>query len=161
MDISMGELNVQIINLEPMLAASVYAFGTNPEEKAWKKLAQWAEPKGFFDNINEHPIFGFNNPNPLSEGSKYGYELWMKVGPEIEPEEGVRIVEFNGGPYAVARCEALGEPEKNIPSAWQSLADWCKKIELRFGYHQPLEKFIAGSDDPQNLVLDLYCPIVD
>ena len=144
-----------------MRVASVYAFGTNPEGEAWKKLVAWAKPKGLLNNIDEHPIFGFNNPNPVSEDSKYGYELWIKVTPEIEPEGETRIIEFLGGLYAVARCEALGEPYKNIPSTWQSLADWCKENNHKLGYHHALERFITSGDKPDNLVLDLYCPIIE
>ena len=152
--------NVHVTKLEPMRVASVYAFGTNPEGEAWNKLVAWAEPKGLLNNIAEHPIFGFNNPNPLSESSRYGYELWIKVTPEIEPEGEIRIIEFMGGLYAVARCEALGEPYKNIPSAWQSLVDWCRENNHELGYHNALERFVTSGDRPDDLVLDLYCPII-
>jgi DNA gyrase inhibitor GyrI len=107
--------DVKIVNLEPMRAASVYAFGTGPEEEAWKKLVAWAKPKGLLDGIKEYPIFGFNNPNPVSDSSKYGYELWIKVNSEIEPDREVRIIEFHGGPYAVIRCELLGNLIRTYP----------------------------------------------
>lgn len=157
----MNSLDVQIIKLEPMRVASAYAFGTGPEEEAWEKLVAWAQPRGLLDNIDEHPIFGFNNPNPISESSKYGYEVWIKVPIEIEPEGEIRVIEFMGGPYAVARCEALGKPYENIPATWQSLVEWCQKNSHKLGYHQALERFIAGIDSPDNLVLDLYCPIIE
>ena len=156
----MNSHEVQIVKLEPMRAASVYAFGTGPEEEAWKKLVTWAKPKGLLDNINEYPIFGFNNPNPVSESSKYGYELWIKVTSDIEPVGEVRIIEFHGGPYAVIRCEVLAQPA-NIPSAWQRLVNWCKINEHKLGYHQFLEKFVTAGDNPDELILDLHCPIIE
>ncbi len=155
----MNSHDIQIVNLEPMRAASVYAFGNSPEPEAWKKLVSWAKPKGFLNNIDEHPIFGFNNPNPLSENSKYGYELWIKVSFEVEPSGDIRIIEFRGGPYAVIRCEAEGQPYKNIPASWQYLVDWCRINNYKLGYHQSMEKFLTAGDDPDNLILDLFCPI--
>ena len=155
----MNSHDIQIVKLEPMRAASVYAFGLSPEGEAWNKLVEWAKPKGLLNSVNEHPIFGFNNPSPLSLNSRYGYELWIKVSSEIEPYGEVRIIEFRGGPYAVTRCEALGQPYKNIPAAWQYLVDWCKINNHHLGYHQYMEKFISAGDNPDNLILDLYCPI--
>lgn len=156
----MNKDNVQIEKLEPIRAASVYAFGTCPEEEAWKKLVAWARPKGLLDSIKDYPIFGFNNPNPVSDSSKYGYELWIKVTSEIEPDGDVRIIEFHGGPYAVIRCEVHGQPA-NIPAAWQRLVNWCITNDHKIGYHQFLEKFETPGDDPDELVLDLHCPIIE
>jgi DNA gyrase inhibitor GyrI len=156
----MSELNVEIVTLNPMRVASAYGFGTNPEEQAWQKLAIWAKPRGLLDDKIEHPIFGFNNPNPTPGNAKYGYEFWVKVDSIAEPEEAIRILEFMGGTYAVVKCEAQGDPGK-IPAAWQSLASWCKTNNHRFGRHQPLEKIISSPDDPVGLILELYCPIID
>jgi DNA gyrase inhibitor GyrI len=153
--------NIRIVNLEPMRVASIYAFGANPELEAWKKLTDWAQPGGRLENFPESCIFGFNNPEPSDENSEYGYEIWIKIGPEIKPEGDIRIVEFHGGPYAVSRCEVLGEPSKNIPAGWQNLAEWCNKNNHNFGYHAALERFITRMDEIDKLVLDLYCPIIE
>ena len=85
-------------------------------------MVEWAQPKGFLDDLATHPIFGFNNPYPIPQNPRYGYEFWMKVGVEVGPEGEIRIGGFLGGLYAVTRCEAQGHPEKNIPAGWQSLA---------------------------------------
>lgn len=149
---------VEIVKLGPMRVASAYGFGANPEEIAWRKLAAWAKPKGLLDDIDAHPIFGFNNPYPTPDNPRYGYELWIRVGPEIEPEGEIRIGEFFGGMYAVTRCEVRGHPEA-IPSGWQSFADWCRQNDHPLGTHHALEKFLTHPDDLNQLVLDLFCPI--
>ena len=64
----MSELDVRIVELEPMRVASFHAFGESPELKASKKLVDWAKPKGLLDAKGTHRIFGFNNPDP-SPGS--------------------------------------------------------------------------------------------
>jgi DNA gyrase inhibitor GyrI len=92
--------------------------------------------------------------------TRYGYEFWIKVGPEAEPEGNVRIGEFFGGTYAVARCEVLGDPGKTIPSRWQALAEWCKNNHHPLAHHPALERFLGLPDDLDHLVMILHCPIV-
>ncbi len=157
----MNNSTVQIVTLKPMRVASAYGFGDGPEEQAWERLAAWAGPKGFLDDKAAHPVFGFNNPNPTPASARYGYEMWMQVEPAVEPSGDIRIVEFMGGTYAMTRCEANGDPGKNIPAAWKALAEWVKANKHRFGRHQPLERVVSGQDNPAELVLELYCPIVD
>jgi DNA gyrase inhibitor GyrI len=143
-----------------MRVASTYGFGVNPEEQAWEKMVAWAKPKGLLEDITAHPIFGLNNPYPSPATQRYGYEFWIKVGPGVEPDSEVRIGEFLGGPYAVTRCDVQGHPEKNIPSRWKSLLDWCKSNHHPLGHHPALEKFLTSPGDPGKLVLDLCCPII-
>lgn len=157
----MKNLTVHVVTVEPMRIASAYGFGHNPEEQAWQRLVAWAGPKGLLENRNAHPVFGFNNPNPTEQNSKYGYEFWIKVDPGTEPDGEIRIAEFNGGTYAVARCEAGSDPGATIPATWKSLADWCKENNRRFAHHQPMEKIMSDPGDPAHLELELYCPIVE
>lgn len=157
---NMDEGKIEIRRLDPMRVASTHGFGANPEEVAWRKLVEWATPKGLLRDLTTHPIFGFNNPYPTPDNPRYGYEFWIKVGPETEPEGEVRIGEFLGGLYAVARCEANGHPEKNIPSGWQNLAEWCRNNNHPLGHHHALEKFLTSPADPSQLILELCCPII-
>jgi DNA gyrase inhibitor GyrI len=152
--------DVRIVRLEPMRVASAYGFGTSPEEAAWQTLAGWAKPKGFLDNLTEHPLFGFNNPYPTPDNPNYGYEFWIRVGSDVEPGGGVRIGEFFGGTYAVTRCEVRGNPGSTVPPAWQSLVQWCKDHQRTLGQHHALEGFLTLPDDLNRLVLNLYCPIL-
>jgi DNA gyrase inhibitor GyrI len=149
---------VEIVRLEAMRVASAYGYGENPEEIAWRKLAQWAKPKGFLDDITAHPIFGFNNPYPTPANSRHGYEFWIKVGADVEPEGEIRIGEFFGGMYAVSRCRVQGHPE-NIPAAWKSLGEWCSNSGHTLGTHHALERFLSSPENFSNLELDLCCPI--
>ena len=75
----MNSLKIEIVRLEPMLVASTYGYGKNPEDEAWKKMAAWAGPLGFFENLKDNPIYGYNNPPPLNCSKEYGYELSIKV----------------------------------------------------------------------------------
>ena len=154
----MNNLVVRLVQLEPMRVATAYGFGANPEELAWRSLVAWAGPKCFLDDLEAHPIFGLNNPYPGSGNPKYGYEFWIKVDPEVEPEGLIRIEEFFGGPYAVTRCEVKGEPDR-IPKTWQKLSNWCKDNHHTPGHHPALERFLSSPGDLEHLVMDLYCPL--
>ena len=98
----MGELDVKIVKLEPMRVGSVYGFGDSQEKLAWEKLIGWAEAKGLLRS-GEYRIFGFNNPNPSPGSPNYGYEFWMVVGQDVEPEGEIAAKDFAGGLYAVTR----------------------------------------------------------
>ncbi len=80
----MTELDVRIVELKPMRVASARVVSESPENDAWKILCAWAEPIGLLDDAENHPVFGFNNPQPSPGKKEYGYEFWIQIGPEIE-----------------------------------------------------------------------------
>lgn len=155
-----SDFDVRIITLEPMRVASVRAIGKTPENDAWAKMQSWAEERGLLDNIEKHPVFGFNNPDPSPDKEEYGYEFWIKIGPEIQSEGEIEVKEFKGGMYAVTTTRLIVDPETNIIPAWKKLAEWVKKADkYDYGVHICLEKAINPRASPEDLVLDLYCPI--
>jgi len=156
---TMADLGVSIVTLEPMRVASVRAISETPERDAWKKARAWALPRGLLDDVEEHPVFGFNNPDPSPDRKEYGYEFWIRIGPEIEPEGEIEAKEFAGGLYAVTTCEVRGDPWETIPAAWKRLLDWCRSSRYRMGNHQWLEKVRDPRASEGDLVLDLYLPI--
>ena len=158
----MNKLEVRIVKLEPMRVASVWGFGNSPEEQAWEKLMTWAKPKGLLDDLEQHRIFGFNNPNPSSGSPNYGYEFWITVGPDVEPEGELRIQEFLGGLYAVTRCEVRGEAHNTIPETWKRLIKWLVDSQYKQASHQWLEEHLGPVDTSlDELLLDLYAPIAE
>jgi DNA gyrase inhibitor GyrI len=160
----MSELDVRIVKLDPMRVASAHGFGPNPEELAWKKLVDWAKPRGLLADLESHRIFGFNNPNPSASTPNYGYELWIVVGPEVEAGDGIEIKEFAGGLYGVARCKPKTGEE--IGEAWQELVKWLEASPYDHARHQWLEEHIVPGGIPESgelavgeFELDLYAPI--
>jgi DNA gyrase inhibitor GyrI/DNA-binding HxlR family transcriptional regulator len=161
----MDELKVRIVELEPMRVASVRAISETPEHDAWQKMREWAEPKGFLEDIEKHPVFGFNNPNPSPNRKDYGYEFWMRVGPDIKSEGDIKVKEFQGGLYAVITCNLKQELESEFfkkegyLESWKKITDWVKSSEYEFGHHQCLERAHNPDVSAEEMVLDLYCPI--
>lgn len=156
----MSNLDVRIINLEPIRVASFHGFGQEPEHAAWQKLLAWAEPKGYLADEETHRIFGFNNPNPSPGSPNYGYEFWITVGPEVESNGDATVKEFPGGLYAVTRCEVNNQPGETIPATWQKLVAWRESSPYKMGNHQWLEKHISLGDVLKGeFDLDLYMPV--
>lgn len=153
-------LDVRIEVLPPLRVASVYAFGPEPERAAWAKLQAWAGPRGYLADRVHHRIFGFNNPNPSSGSPNYGYEFWMVVGPDEEPDGEVRIEEFSGGHYAVTSLGLITAPETQIPAGWMALNTWVEDSDYGMGRHQWLEEHV-GDPDTDRFSLDLYMPITE
>jgi AraC family transcriptional regulator len=152
--------NIQIVRLGPMRVACINTFCISPEQEAWRKLIAWAGPKGLLKNRNEHPIFGFHNCNPTFPDTGSGFEIWIKVDSEIGPDGEVRIFEFPGGPYVVARCNTPTVDDQSKSNVWCNLIEWCKNNKVKHGYHQSFEKFISSDENFRNFILDLYFPII-
>jgi DNA gyrase inhibitor GyrI len=156
----MAHLSVDIVELPPLRVASFHGFGAEPEHAAWQKLKGWAPANAYLANPDEHPIFGFNNPSPSPGSPNYGYEFWMVVGPEEEPHGDMTIKQFEGGLYAVTRCEVKNAPYDTIPATWKQLIAWREASNYRSANHQWLEKHIRIGDLlSEDFDLDLYLPV--
>jgi len=154
----MGELEVRIVKFESMRVASAHAYSASPEGDAFEKLVAWAQPKGLIDDLGTHRIFGFNSPDPTPGSPNYGYEFWIVVGPGAEPEGEIKVKDFDGGLYAVTRCEGV----ENIHLTWKKLATWLEDSKYRHGQHQWLEEHLSAiGAPPDEMIIDLYAPIVE
>ena len=154
----MSDMDVRIVKLEPMRVASAHALSASPEEEAFDKLVSWAKPKGLTDDLKTHRIFGFNNPNPSPGSPNYGYEFWMVVEQDVEPEGEIAVKDFDGGLYAVTRVVGV----ENIHAKWQELAAWLEDSKYGGASHQWLEEHLSAVDTaPEEMVLDLYAPVAE
>jgi DNA gyrase inhibitor GyrI len=150
----MTEEEVRIVELEPMRVAATLGFGPQPEIEAWEKLMTWARATNHLDGTQRY--FGFNNPNPMPGSPNYGYEQWMTVGPEVEPLSDVEIKDFEGGLFAVVRCDGLATIEED----WGRLAAWLEASPYRTDNRQCLEELLTSPVLPHaEWVFDLYVAI--
>jgi len=155
----MPNLEVKIVRLDPMRIASARAISEEPEHEAWLKLQAWAEPRGLLGDLEKYPVFGFNNPNPSEDRKEYGYEFWIKVDDDVESDDEIRVLEFQGGRYAVTTCKLIDDPNGNMPEVWMKLYEWVKESEYEWQKTQELEKPHDLSSADEDLLLDLYLPI--
>ncbi len=162
---TMKEFKVKIVKLDPMRVASVQVISETPEHDAWEKMRAWTGSKGLLEDIEKHPVFGFNNPNPSPDRKEYGYEFWIRVEPEIEPEDDIEIKNFEGGLYAVTTCNLKEEidseffKKEGYLESWKKIVDWIKSSKYTFGSRQCLEKAHDPEASDEEFILDLYCPL--
>ncbi|MHA1221430.1 MAG: GyrI-like domain-containing protein, partial [Candidatus Heimdallarchaeota archaeon] len=155
---SSEQLTVHFERLLPMRVVSFQVTGPEPETKAWNKLREWAEPKGLFADPDKHPIYGFNNPEPVKGKSEYGYEFWIQVDDDFESDE-VEIIDVPEAFYAVTRCH-INDPHKDISDTWKKLINWIKDKNYKFGDKCGLEKVIS-SIHTGKFILDIYIPLIE
>jgi effector-binding domain-containing protein len=152
----MSDIEVRIVNLEPMRMLSAYGFGSEPEDIAWEKLTDYCQENGLLQEEKYPATYGFNNPNPCVGSPNYGYEIWLPVDQDIQPEGDMRIVEFSGGLYAVTGFKDLNK----IGAVWGELVKWRQGSKYKHATHQWLEHLIEGAGGPpEEFVFDLYLPI--
>ena len=157
----MSELNVRIITLPPMRVICFNGFGASPEEQAYTKTAEWLKANDMWQDGKERRFFGYNNPDPSPGSPKYGYDVWVTVDEDIEPGEDGRIIDFQGGLFAVAHVDA-GPQGEGIYDAWQELAAWVEnsKYTPEFCSRQCLEESTEPfKGSPDGFTLILYEPI--
>ena len=154
----MSKLDVRIVELEPLRVASAHAYSASPEDDAMKKLLAWAKPGGLLGDPEQYRVFGFDNPSPSPGSPNYGYELWITIGPDVEPEGEIKAKEFPGGLYAVTRCE-VKNPWDDIPTTWKRLVAWREDSKYRAAHHQWLEEHLGPLEAASEFVLDFYLPI--
>jgi DNA gyrase inhibitor GyrI len=159
----MENLEVQIKTLPPMRVATLYAYSLSPEIDARQRLVTWAKSHGYWQQAPAVRIFGFDNPPPSEGSPNRGYEFWITVGPDAQPDDQIKIQEFPGGLYAVLRCDVTtAEPFDVIPTTWQQLVKWMESSHYKPGNHQCLEEELTRNEENgKNFILDLYLPITE
>jgi len=160
----------RIVKLPQMRVVSFHAMGEflgDPETKAWAKAEAWAGPKGLFNDIEKHKVFGFNNPNPeydkekgdfiVSKEKPYGYEFWVTVDEDFEVEDDIESKIIPEGLYAVKSCSGVQE----LGKAWKDLVLWVKESDkYEFGKQQCLEHNTdIRIKDENEFSFDLYVSI--
>ena len=142
-------------------AACAHILSETPEEDVWKKIEAWARPKGLLEEGIGTRIFG-RNTYPTDNPEPHGYELFITVGTDIEPEDDIKIKEIPGGLYAILRFKNLNK----IREAWEYLWNWInergyehigwKKLENGWvnGFEEQLNWY--EKKPPDQWILDLW-----
>jgi DNA gyrase inhibitor GyrI len=150
----MNALTVRIEKLEPMRVASVHVVSEHPEMDAWERLKAWAEPRGLLRDPRQHPVFGFTHPNPSPDRKEYGYEFWIRVGPEVISGDPVEVKEMAGGRFAVTTHRGYPSPQ-----VWKQLWEWVQSNSYRWRKTHELERIHDPLASEAEVIFDLYLPI--
>ena len=117
-------MEVRLERLETMRAAYTHALSDTPEEDAMKKMLDWIKTKGLMEKASGFRFFG-RNTYPTDKPEPHGYEIYLTVNRDIEPEGDVETKEIEGGLYAVLRFKNLYK----IGEAWVKLWKWIEESE--------------------------------
>ena len=93
-------MEVRIERLETMRVVYTHVLSDTPEEDAGKKIIEWAEARGLHERQVRPRLFG-RNTYPTDNPEPHGYEFYLTVNPDIEPNEDGEIAEIESGLYAV------------------------------------------------------------
>ena len=149
---------VQIVELPPFDYISFHSLGTQPEGDAFSKLEEWLTEQKYLEDMAQHPIYGFNNPDPQKDKPEYGYEVWVKVNRD-EVKDDREVHHFGGGRYAVTTTKLFPLNPDNVIPAWPRLVKWADENGYQCATHQWLEKALTPFETEDKAYLDLYLPI--
>jgi AraC family transcriptional regulator len=156
----MDDQEVKIVTLPAMRVVSFYAYSTTPELDAWGKLVRWAKAHGCWQELPTTRVFGLDNPSQTEGSPNHGYEFWLTVSPDVQPDEKIKIKEFSGGLFGVLHCEVNADPWDIIPAAWHKLVKWLESSHYQEGNNPCLEEHLTRFDtNDHGFSLDLYLPI--
>lgn len=142
----MNDLEIRIERLETLRVVCVHVLSDNPEEDAGKQIIKWAEARRLHERRLKPRLFG-RNIYPTDNPEPHGYEFFLTVTPDIEPEGGVETSEIAGGLYAVLRFTDLNK----IREAWQYLWDWIKESEYEhMGWKKSKHGWVNGFEERLN-----------
>lgn len=156
----MLDLDVQLVDLEPMHVVSARGYGTEPEYEAWDSILEFAKERQIEPWDKTHRFFGFNNPDPFPNRTAYGYEQWMTVDTSVTAGAGMVIKDPHGGRYARAHIHGLD----SIGDAWQHLVEWCHDHSLIIDTSREpcLEEVLNPIDLPEkDWDIDLYLAVTE
>ena len=138
-----------------MRVAYYRAFGKDAIEKAWEALKDFSIANKLGDQQNVQ-YFGFYvSENILSSGN--GYEVWAKVGQDVQETEKVKIKNVPGGQYAVL---SAGENSSDTYPVWKKLYRWVRVSEYKNGIQSEMEEVIPVKANPSTFNTDLYLPVL-
>lgn len=115
--------DVRIINLPRMIFASFRAISETPEKDCTEVMDKLIREHDLY-NKPGFRHFGFNNPNPESGKTEYGYEMWAVIPEDFKVPEPFARKEFPGGLYA-----AIPTYLTNIGERWGQLFEWVQSNE--------------------------------
>jgi DNA gyrase inhibitor GyrI len=112
-------VDVKLVTLDQMIAATAHSLVQNPEEDALQKITSYAAANGLTGSSVR--LFGRNiyltdKPEP------HGYEYYLTVQGKITENSDVSLGQIPGGLYAVMEIKNLFA----IGEGWQNLFSWLE-----------------------------------
>lgn len=155
-------MDVTIERRKPLRVAYARATGpyTQSSTEAWNKLMALGGPKGLFRPGARY--FGVGHDDPSTTAPELiRYDACVSVGPEVEPEGELGVMELPGGDYAVARHKG---PYEEMEKSYM----WLYGVWLPQSGREPApgpgyEEYLNSPENtpPQELLTEISLPLAD
>ncbi|WP_343485926.1 GyrI-like domain-containing protein [Allomuricauda sp. d1] len=148
---------IEIKEMPMMDVAYVTSIGPQNLESAYKKLIQWATPKGL---INEHTkmITIYHDSFKVTQANKVRMSASILLNKKIETAGEVAQNTINGGKFIVGSFEiGLEEFEKS----WTGLFLWMNENGYQKANSEPFEIYHNNFNEhpERKAIVDFYIPI--
>lgn len=139
-------MEVRLERLKTLRAAYTHVFSDTPEEDAGRKIIEWAKSKGLMEKSVGARLFG-RNTYPTEKPEPHGYEFYLTIAHDIEPEGDIEKREIPGGLYAVLRFKDLDK----MGEAWKKLWKWIEESEYEHvGWKKEEHGWVNGFEEHLN-----------
>jgi DNA gyrase inhibitor GyrI len=109
-------------------------------------MREWARSNGLMKESGGARLFG-RNTYPTDKPEPHGYEFYLTIGPDLEPEGDIEATEIPGGLYAVLRFKNLNR----IGEAWEELWKWIKESRYEHvGWKKGEHGWVNGYEEHLN-----------
>jgi len=145
---------IEVTEIHQMKLAYISSIGTQNLEDAYKRLLQWATPKGL---MNKHTkmVTLYHDSFKVTAPSKVRMSACIKLDTLIEAEQEVGITSIQAGKFIVGSFEiALDEFEKS----WTSLFLWMNENGYKKADRETFEIYHNNfNDHPEKKALVDFC----
>jgi AraC family transcriptional regulator len=152
-------MEVRVVNRQPVNVAFVRHVGLYEEcGPAWRKLSEWAAPKGLLGP--ETVPIGICHDNPeVTPPDRLRYDACITLAAALEPEGEVGVQEIPGGDYASASFRG---PYSGLKEVWRAVfEDWLPQSGRRFRDAPCFEIYLNDprTTPPEELLTEVYVPL--
>lgn len=126
-------------------------------EGLFARLQGWATPLGLI-TPNTERIAAFHNNTKSTPPEKQRMSVCLTVPAETHPEEGIELLEFPAGTYAVASGTACFD--QHAAAWWELMAWWLPRSGWHHDGTPTFEVFLDGTSDLSKLHrIELWVPV--
>ncbi len=151
-------MEVKVEQMKAVRALYVRRLGPYAKSagEAWDALCRWAGPRGLLGP--QTMLFGVSYDDPeTSPAAQLRYDACISVGPEVQPEGEVCLMELPAGKVAKLRFEG---PGAGIAGAYKEFyGSWLPNSGFVPGDRAPFEVYVQEPRD-DHFVLDICVPVV-
>ena len=137
--------------------ANLEGYKVDKIDQAWKKLCNWAGPRGLINQNTKFIGISFDDPD-ITDEDKCRYYACLTIPNEIEHDNRVSIMDIAGGKHAVYRF--IGTADEIKERYKELYSDWLPESGYEPANEPCYEIYIEEpKGDPMTFVMDICIPV--